>query len=243
MTNNIYFGKVHSIKDEQKLYRIQVVIPGHTDKVENLDDLPYYFPFYGIHNLPQIDEIVPVIIFDGNFSMGFYGNVLVVPPDSVLKSENDEGDDYDNYLEIFKRLVGDNLVHLTYKPSTGIELINGESKLQIELEKYTMFVKANTITMVEDRIDIGNQGLERVIQGDKGVKELHDIMAHIQKLTDNLIAMFDAVANACSNPYTVPIMTAIKAQMPAKLQSLENELKQIDDAADKIQSEMVWTNE
>jgi hypothetical protein len=239
---NIYFGKIHSIKDENKIYRCQVIIPGHTDMVESFDDLPFYHPYYGIYHLPEVDEIVPVMIFDDNFSIGFYGNVLVTP-DSILKSSLEDENDYNHYLEIFKRNIDDNLVHLTYKPSTGIEFINGESKQQIELEKITLFVKENTITMVEDRIDIGNVNLEAVIQGDKGVKELHDIMAHIQKLTDNLIAMYDAIANACTNPYTLPIMTAIKAQMPAKLNSLESELKQIDDAADTIQSKMVFTNE
>jgi hypothetical protein len=241
MNINIYFGKVHSIKDEDKIYRCQIIIPGHTDTIAP-DDLPFYFPYYGIYHLPEVDEIVPVMIFDGNFSTGFYGNVLVIP-DGLLVSENSDENDYNHYLEIFKRLVDDNLVHLTYKPSTGIEFINGESKEQIELEKITLFVKANTITMVEDRIDIGNVNLEAVIQGDKGVKELHDLMAHIQKYTDNVIAMFDAVAKACTNPYTLPIMTAINANMPSKLKSLESELKKIDDAADTIQSKMVFTNE
>ena len=67
----IFFGKVVNITDEDKLFRCQVVITGYTDEIES-ESLPWYFPWYGINYLPELDDVVPVIIFDDNFSTGFY---------------------------------------------------------------------------------------------------------------------------------------------------------------------------
>jgi hypothetical protein len=231
----IFFGKVTAVNDELKICRCQVKIPGITEQLEAAD-LPWYFPWYGRNYLPLVDETVAVIVFDDNFSTAFYGRKI-----DLVDAGVDEGD-YENYLEIFKRSVDDKEVQLTYKTSTGIEFINGETKTQIELEKYSMFCKANSIVMVEDRIDIGNKGLEAVIQGDKGVKELHDIIKHQANTVSKMYEGFQKVIAGCTNPFTAGIAAQLSGFLPTQA-SLVSENKQVDSAADKIQSKMVFTNE
>lgn len=71
-TSKIYFGKVMDVKDDKYIFRVRVAIPGYTDKLA-VEDLPLYFPWYGVNFLPLVNDIVPVRIFDNNFVNGFYG--------------------------------------------------------------------------------------------------------------------------------------------------------------------------
>jgi hypothetical protein len=231
----IFFGKVCSVSDEMKICRCQIKIPGITEQLEPTD-LPWYFPWYGLNYLPVIDDTVCVIVFDNNFSTAFYGRKI-----DLVNAGLDEGD-YENYLEIFKRLVNDNQIQLTYKISTGIEFINGEVKTQLELEKYSMFCKANSMIMTEDRIDIGNKGLEAVIQGDKGVKELHDIIKHQANIITKMYEGFQKIIAGCTTPFTAPIAAQLSGFIPTQAQ-LKAENSKVDKAADTIQSKMVFTNE
>lgn len=231
----IFFGKIKSVTDEDKICRCQVAIPGITEQLP-VEDLPWYFPWYGLNYLPIIDDTVSVLVFDNNFSTAFYGRKL-----DLVDGKLDEGD-YENYLEIFKRTVNDNQIQLTYKVSTGIEFINGETKTQIELEKYTMFCKSNTLTITEKRIDIGNSGLEAVCQGDKTVKELHDIIKHQSNMITQMYTGFQKIIAGCTTPFTAPIAAQLAPHLATQAK-LVSENAKVDSAADKIQSKMVFTNE
>lgn len=67
---NILFGKIVNVTDEQKIWRCQVSIDGSTDLLP-VEDLPWYFPWYGINYLPTNGDVVPVIVFDGDFTNMF----------------------------------------------------------------------------------------------------------------------------------------------------------------------------
>ena len=71
----IYFGKVVDVKDDETKNRIRVSIPGFTDKIPT-DQLPWYFPFYGQDHIPIVNDTVPVFIFNGNFTHGFYNHKI-----------------------------------------------------------------------------------------------------------------------------------------------------------------------
>lgn len=73
--------------------------------------MPWYFPFYSIPILPEVDDIVPVLIFDNNFVTGFYGRKIDCKPREL------DDDDYKFYLEVYKRKCGDDEVQLTYTKS------------------------------------------------------------------------------------------------------------------------------
>ena len=145
----IFFGVVKTVLDASKVCRLQISIDNYTEKIP-VADLPWYFPWYGLEYLPVENDVVSVIIFDENFSTGFYGNKV-----DLSKSSLDDSD-YINYLEIFKRSVDDKNVLLTYIPSKGIQFINADSQVQIEVDKVSLFVESNSIVMTKDRIDIGN---------------------------------------------------------------------------------------
>lgn len=231
----IYFGKVTSVTDELKICRCKVKIPGITEQLP-VEDLPWYFPWYGLNYLPVVDDTVMVIVFDDNFSTAFYGRKI-----DLVDAGIEEGD-YENYLEIFKRQINDNQIQLTYKVSTGIEFINGKSKLQIELEKYSMFCKANSIVMTEDRIDIGNKGLEASLMGDKTVKELHDIIKHQANIIKQMYTGFQKILAGCTTPFTAPIAAQLGPHLATQAQ-LTTENTQVDTKADQLQSKMVFINE
>lgn len=230
---NIYFGKVVSVNDDLKINRIRVSIDGLTNELKE-DDLPWYFPFYGLNYLPVKDDVVSIIIFDNNFSTAFYGRKI-----DLIDNKLDEND-YQNYLEIFKRTISDKLVQLTYKTSTGIEFINSNGKVQIETDKLSFFVESNSIVMTKDRIDIGNQNQEATILGDKGVKELHDIITHQANTISEMLKLFQTIANACVTPFTAPIKTALTPLIPLTKTKLMKENSNIDSEADKIQSKKTF---
>ena len=133
---NIFFGNVVDVKDEEKIFRVKATIAGYTDKIA-VEDLPWYYPFFGFHYIPIVDDVIPIFIFDGNFTTGFYNKKI------DLESTGLDGSEYENYLEIYKRLG----VELSYKESVGIQLINANSRLQIEELRASMYVKNNQITL------------------------------------------------------------------------------------------------
>ena len=53
-TSKIYFGKVMDVKDDKYIFRVRVAIPGYTDKLA-VEDLPLYFPWYGVNFLPLVN--------------------------------------------------------------------------------------------------------------------------------------------------------------------------------------------
>lgn len=236
---DIFFGIVHSVKDKEQLLRCQIRIPGYTDKL-NADELPWYWSWGGLNYLPEKGDSVPVIVFDRNFSTAFYGKKVNVHDKVNTDAELNDGD-YDNYLEIFKRNVNDKNIQLTYKVSTGIELGNGETKTQTELEKYTIFCKANTVTITEDRIDIGNQGLEPAILGDKCVQELHDIIKHQANTISQMYTGFQKIIAGCVNPFTKPIAAQLATHLPTQA-TLMSENNSVDGKVDPLKSKMVFVN-
>src|SRR5690606_25077511 len=103
---NVFFGKVVDVNDDEKIFRLRITINGYTNEIET-ENLPWYFPFFGFNYLPIIGDTVPVLIFNGDFTQGFYIKKI------DLESTGLEGKEYENYLEIYKRLG----VELSYKES------------------------------------------------------------------------------------------------------------------------------
>lgn len=232
----IYFGKVVSVKDESKLFRCQIQIAGFTEQLP-VADLPWYYPYGGLRYLPIENDIVPVMIFDDNFSTGFYG-VKVNLKDFHQSKLGD--DDYKDYLEIFKRQIDDSKnVQLTYTKSLGIEFYNNETGTKIEEEKYLMFVKQTSITITEDRIDVGSKGLEASLMGDKTVKHLHNIIKHQQEMIQTMYQGFTTIQAACVTPMTIPIGTALAGFIPTQAKLLGTNAK-VNAEADTIQSKLVY---
>jgi hypothetical protein len=229
----IYFGKIIDVSDEEKICRCRVSIDGLTNEIVK-DELPWYFPWYGLNYLPIIDDVVSVIVFDENISTCFYGRKI----DLIDKGLEDG--DYENYLEIFKRAIDDKNVSLTYKKSTGIEFINDKNKVQIELDKISLFVDTNSIVMTKDRIDIGDKGVEANIRGDKGVEELHDIIKHQANTITEMMKLFQVIVAACVTPFTAPIGAALTANIPVSQSKLVIENQKVDAKADTIQSKKTF---
>lgn len=229
----IFFGKVVSVTDELKIFRCRISIGGYTDNIV-ADDLPWYFPWYGLNYLPVLNDVVSVIVFDDNFSTAFYGKKVNLT-DQLL----DDGD-YENYLEIFKRTISDKNISLTYKVSTGIEFINDTSKIQLEINKVSIFSDANSIVITPERIDIGNQNQEASLLGDKAVAELHAIITHQANTISEMLKMFNAISSACVTPFTAPIKAVLTPLITAAQTALNNENSQVDADADTIQSVKVF---
>lgn len=231
---DIYFGKVHNVEDKEHLCRAQIIIPGKTDKLE-ADSLPWYFSWYGLNYLPEKDEVVPVLIFDDNFSTGFYGNRIKL---ETTENKNLDGDDYKHYLEIFKREVDTHQVQLTYTKSKGIQFINDKANIVTEVEKINLFVEAARVTITEDLIEIGQSGFEYTVLGDKTVKHLHNIIKHQNNVITQMYAGFQKIMSACTNPMTMPIGAALAGHMPTQAQ-LKAENGRVNSEADTIQSKHV----
>ena len=66
----IFFGKVVDVSDDLKINRVRVAVDCLTDTIAK-DDLPWYFPWYGLNYLPIVNDVVSVIIFDDNFATAF----------------------------------------------------------------------------------------------------------------------------------------------------------------------------
>jgi len=228
----IVFGKIVDINDDQKICRCRVSIDNYSDKLA-ITDLPWYFPWYGLSYLPVLNDVVPVIIFDENFSTCFYGKKIDLVDNSL-------GDDYTNYLEIFKRQINDKNVQLTYKSSKGIEFINDKTKIQIEIDKLSLFSDVNSVVITKDRIDIGNENQEATILGDKGVKGLHDIIKHQANTITEIYNMMNAISGACTTPFTIPIKIALTPLIISGQLKLNTENTKVDSSMDEIQSKKVF---
>jgi hypothetical protein len=231
----IFFGKVHSVLDESKILRCQIIIDGFTNEL-NPDDLPWYFPWYGINYLPLKDDIVPVLVFDDDFAMCFYGNKI---------HQNDIGisdDDYEYYLEIFKRTIGDELVTLRYTKTAGIEFINADGKIVVEKDKISFFVETNSIIVTKDKITLGDKNQEAVILGDKGVKQLEDMITHQNNVIIEMMKMFMAIqAAATPVPFTAGIGAALAPLTAPAQAALTPENAQLKVSVKQIQSKKVFT--
>lgn len=218
----LYFGKVVSVSDDMKLNRIKVAIDGFTDKL-SVDDLDWYYPFFGVHFIPVINDTVPVIILDDNFTTGFYNHRISLTDLQQLSSLN-EGSEYENYVELYNRLN----VRMTYKESEGIVHENHNSKSVIETDKIRHSVGSNQIMMVEDRIDLGNNG-EPAPLGDKTVNALlkHiDLQnKHFDLVTDMLQGLaikLSAISMTRGAGKTLlPKVIAAKASWPTQSKSVE----------------------
>lgn len=198
---NIYFGKVVSIEDSEKILRVKVRINGLTHELSD-NDLPYYFPWYGVNYLPVEGDIVPVIIFDHIITSGFYGR-------SIDKNKsNISDDDYNNYLEIYRR----DGVELTYKKSEGICFMNDDTLVQIETQKLSLFVSYNSITITPDMIKIGDKAEQYALQGDKVVKLFEDVVDQMIEITKNFLPTSEimiAATAACGTPFTAGFLAPI----------------------------------
>lgn len=234
----ILFGTVVDLKDDLKINRARVSIKGLTDEIKQ-EELPWYFPFYGIDYLPILKDEVPVIIFDNNIVTGFYGNKIDLKK-SNLQSVSE--DDYENYLEVFRRSIDDKNVQITYEKSKGIQFINGESFIQTELEKISLFKKAMGVKIEEKEIHIGDDGFEANLMGDKTVKELKAIIKHQSTMLTELITLFTKISSACTNPFTLGIAAQIASGVPLMQSKLVKENTQINLDADKIQSKKIFTS-
>ena len=230
----IYFGKVVDVNDiEEKTFRCRVSIDALTNEIFT-ENLPWYFPWYGVNYLPEINDVVSVIMFDGNISTCFYGNKVDVNKSSLA------GDDYANYLEIYKRKVSNKDVELTYIKSTGILFKNGDGKINIDIDKINFFVDSNSIEITKDKINIGNQNQEASLLGDKTVTQLHDMITHQKNVNTFMFNMFNAIMSVASgNPYTTAIGGAI-AGLITQQPTIEVENTKIDKTADNIQSKKVF---
>lgn len=207
---NIYFGNVISIKDTDFKCRAKIKINGLTESFTD-EKLPYYFPFYGINYLPQIDDVVPVIIFDDNLASGFYGKKI------DIKSKKYLGTDYENYLEIFKREIKnsngltDN-VELTYTPSKGIEFLNGNSLINIENDKISLFCASNGITITEKEIKIGSNAEQYALKGDDVIETLSKISSLITNMAGQLSTASTSMTqliSGCSTPFTASLIPGL----------------------------------
>lgn len=248
----IFFGKVHDQHDTETkgnftglgICRCQIIIPGITDEVD-ADLLPWYFPWYGRKYLPEVGDTVAVLIFDGNFATGFYG------PKIDLEDENLDPNDYNNYLELFKRNCDGNDVQLTYKTSKGIEIFNGTedgskgSKLHLELELFTVYCEANFIKVSKDLINVGNASSGRGEQWSTNGENTHDLLktmiASINTLHNDVKTLMQAIQNGCNNPYTIGIKAGILANLPKYISDITSTKSQHDSKSttDLILSQMV----
>lgn len=162
-----YFGEVVSVSDPIRMFRCQVSINGFTDQLAP-EDLPWYFPWYGIHNLPEVGDIVPVIIFDNVITSGFYANPQ---PKGYFGST----DDYPNYLEVFKREIENNIVSIQYSPSNGIELINGQSSVTVH-DNVEIACKENKVIVDDEGIALGEGADQFIPRGDEVTQAFQDVL-------------------------------------------------------------------
>lgn len=179
----IYFGFVEDIEDIDEIFRIKAKIKGFTDKI-NKDDLPWYYPWYGINYLPEIGDEVPLIIFNDEFVNGFYTKKADLNKRDISK------DDYKTYLEIYKR--ESDKVKLIYEKSKGITFEYDITQVNIDKDKIINKVTDNSkSTLTKSDLDIIINELQlRVDNGgftfkkaDETLKKIMvDLLAEIEKM-------------------------------------------------------------
>lgn len=231
---NVYFGTVVDISDSEKIFRCKIKIEGYTEKIST-EELPWYFSWNGISFLPELDDVVPVIIFDKNFNTGFYSNKKVNLDENEISD-----DDYPNYLEIFKRSINNKDVKLIYTESEGIQFINDVSQIQLLIDNINLKCGDNNIEITQDKINIGNQGLEPMLMGDKTVQHLKDIISHQQNTITKIFQIFLAINTASSGtPFTMPISAALAPLISSIQPQLLTENTQLTTASNNLQSNKV----
>ena len=231
---NVYFGTVVDISDSEKIFRCKIKIEGYTEKIST-EELPWYFSWNGISFLPELDDVVPVIIFDKNFNTGFYSNKKV-----NLEGIEISDDDYSNYLEIFKRSIDNKEVKLIYTKSEGIQFINDVSQIQLLIDNINLKCGDNNIEITQDKINIGNQGLEPMLMGDKTVQHLKDIISHQQNTITKIFQIFLAINTASSGtPFTMPISAALAPLISSIQPQLLTENTQLTTTSNNLQSNKV----
>lgn len=229
---NVYFGKVVDVTDTDKLLRVRVSIDGLTNEIAK-DDLPWYFPWYGVNYLPLENDVVSVIVFDSNMSTAFYGRKVDQDKSSI------SDDDYASYLEIYSRQVNGKQVDLKYSKTDGIIFSNDTSKIQIESDKLTLFVGTNSIFMDKDVIKLGDKNQQPSLLGNNTVEHLHAIITHQANTISAMMTIYQAIGAACVTPFTAPIGAAITSSMPSFQTSLNVENTKVDKQADTLQSKKV----
>jgi hypothetical protein len=225
---NIAFGKIISVEDPLKLHRCQVKLNGLTHLLDD-DDLPWYYPHYGITKLPIIDDIVCVLYINNQVENGLYTNPIYVDGKKLLNKKGITDDNYVDYLELFYKTVDKKLVKLTYTKEEGIVFQNNEAKQTIELEKITMFFK-NTGYVIEDKlIHIGNfdKDFERTFNGETTRDLLEAMITAEKNIYDAMLSMFDGIQLSCVTPFTLPIKTALIPLIQAFKVSLNIENTQL----------------
>lgn len=198
----IFFGNVVSITDDKYICRIKATINGITDKFTK-DKLPYYYPYYGVNYLPQEDDVVPIIIFDNNFSSGFYGKKINVTSLKTLGNN-----DYENYLEVFKRTINNNSVELSYTESDGIVFLNGSSLVNIGINELSLICGDNELIVTSNEIKLGSDADQFALKGDEVVEVLSKLAEIVTKLASQFTAMNSTMISfmsGCGSPFTASL--------------------------------------
>lgn len=180
----IYFGYVEDIDDTEKIFRVRVKIKGYTDTMVK-ENLPWYYPWYGVNYLPEIGDEIPIIIFNDEFVNGFYEKKA-----DINKIESLSDDDYKTYLEIYKR--DSDKVSLTYEKSKGINFIYDKSTVNIDKDKIIDKVgddSKSTLTSKDLDIIIGELQL-RIDSGGFTLKKSDETL---KKIMVDLLAEIEAM--------------------------------------------------
>jgi len=191
---DLYFGKVVDVEDTEKKNRIKVSIPGFTEKITK-DQLPWYYPFYGQAHLPILNDTVPVFIFNGNFTHGFYNKKI------DLNDNGLSGSEYENYIELYKRLG----VEMYYKESEGWFLKNKGSSIQINEEQ---------IDIIGTKKINHNSGVEPMVLG----IQMFNIMDRL------LTAILAETHQTPSGPSSPPINSSTYTGIKNDLEKIKSKL-------------------
>jgi len=231
---NVYFGDVVDVADDEKLNRIRVSIPGKTNLLET-DNLSWYFPFLGMDQVPIVGDKIPVLIFNNNFTTGFYLKKLT---DSANAQSGFDCSEYENYLEIFKR----DPVQLTYNESDGIQLINDKASQQILTDEINTEVDGFIMKLVKDRLDIGFGGpVEATPLGDKTVQVLLDDITLETLMYNNCLTIFQAISAGCgTNPFLAGIKLGIESLLPTATSSVTAPTTKLNADINLIQSKKTF---
>lgn len=205
----IYFGFVEDIEDTEKVFRVRAKIKGYTDEIVK-DNLPWYYPWYGVNYLPEIGDEIPIIIFNDEFANGFYEKKA-----DVIKRESLSEDDYNTYLEIYKR--ESDKVSLTYEKSKGIIFNYDKSTVNIDKDKIinkvtddsvsTLTAKDLDIIIGELQLRIDNGGFTLKKSDETLKKIMMDLLVEIENM------MFKNTVGQTLLMINKPKFTAIKMRI------------------------------
>lgn len=231
----ILFGEVVDINDPDKKFRCRVSINGYTDQIET-EDLPWYYPF-GIRKLPEVGDIVGIIIFDNVFTSGFYTDSI-----NLVVSIDDE--DYKHYVELFDKDIEGTNAKFVFKQSKGIEGTYGNSSLNITKDKASLSSGSNQLDIDDNNIKLGSSAEEPVLLGQKTIDFMSDFLDVITEVTKEFSGTSQEMITwqgACSTPFTAamtPTVTGLMAAMTAlagKIQTLKVKLDTLK--SDKVLTE------